>query len=232
MKALIDICDTEAAVSFAEKPGNISGKETEFFFRKKEIRYGGKNASVSFEDLSAAVSSFKDILEKEEMTDVVLMEGGGLLASVLSLYPEAKEKISKIIYAGGAWCFGDVSPVAERSVYEDPEAMQALLRAGIPFYFVPLEVYEKTGKKYETAYLAALKPEVFDFVKYRAEVEVYADYTRGMTVIYRNGYDHLEIEEGEGAFSHLCFVKEEDKNAYYPEADGERIEEALKEVFG
>ena len=61
-------------------------------------------------------------------------------ATLLSVFPETKTKIEKIVSMGGAMGMGNTSPVAEWNIEIDPEAAKAVYGAGIPFYQVPLNV--------------------------------------------------------------------------------------------
>ena len=172
-------------------------------------------------------------LSENESTDILLTSGASNLAYLLHAFPEAAEYISRIVFAGGCYCFGDVTPNAERNAYYDPEGLQFLLHTGIPFYFVPLELSERTDiSKTALGILTLIYPELFSFVRYKAETEIYADYTRGMTIIYRNGLDYYEILDDEYAGTTPHFVREEDKNAFYPEVtDAAEIIKVSRETF-
>ena len=175
----------------------------------------------STKELTESILSF---LDHKEKTTVILLAGASDLALVLQADAKASDHIERILFAGGCYCFGDVTPVAEANAYFDPEGLQYLLHKDIPFYFLPLELFEETGLSCAQLCLLALKqPESFSFVKYRAETETYAEYTRGMTVIYRNNVDHYDYNDDEIHSAVQVRVKEEDKNAFYPEADPEEI---------
>ncbi len=177
-------------------------------------------------DTAPMITAILSFLDDAEKTDIILTSGASDLAIALHACPDAKKHISRIIFAGGCYCFGDATPVAETNAFYDPEGLQYLLHTGIPFYFIPLELKEETGLGFAAlCFLARRQPELFDFVKYRAETETYADYTRGMTVIYRNGVDHYDFNDDEIASAVQIRVKEEDKNAFYPEAAPGKIRE-------
>lgn len=73
---------------------------------------------------------------------VTLIATGALtnVALLLSVYPEVKECISRIVTMGGAVGLGNTSPAAEFNVEIDPEAYVIVLNSGLPVSITPLEV--------------------------------------------------------------------------------------------
>jgi pyrimidine-specific ribonucleoside hydrolase len=63
------------------------------------------------------------------------------LALLLAVFPEAAERIGRLVVMGGSAAFGgNVTAAAEFNVWADPEAAQALLTAGLPTTMVGLDV--------------------------------------------------------------------------------------------
>ena len=64
------------------------------------------------------------------------------LCMLLYVFPDLKEKISKIVIMGGALGKGNSTPAAEFNIFFDPCAAQQVLRlkGSIPFVMIPLEV--------------------------------------------------------------------------------------------
>ncbi|RUS23081.1 inosine-uridine preferring nucleoside hydrolase-domain-containing protein [Endogone sp. FLAS-F59071] len=62
------------------------------------------------------------------------------VALLLTLYPEVKSKIDKIVLMGGAIGPGNRTPVAEFNIVVDPEAAHIVLHSGLPIHMIPLDV--------------------------------------------------------------------------------------------
>eukprot|EP00037_Helgoeca_nana_P027555 m.316139 g.316139 ORF g.316139 m.316139 type:complete len:349 (-) comp27538_c1_seq1:1606-2652(-) len=77
-------------------------------------------------------------------TPVALVATGCLtnVALALTLYPELKHKLSRIVIMGGAIGVGNMNPVAEFNIMTDPEAARIVFDAGleIEVTMIPLEV--------------------------------------------------------------------------------------------
>lgn len=183
--------------------------------------------------------AYNEILRTNQGEFILILLGGATnAAEFLTAYPELKSKIKKIIFAGGCFAQGTVTPIATENAYYDPEALEMLVHSGIDFYMIPNEISTRlclnseeiacicseTGvEKPENviqlsstaALAAAVYPEEFNFVKYKCEVETEGDYVRGMTVVYRNNFDYAENRTDGIAVQHI--VREKDKNCFYPE---------------
>jgi pyrimidine-specific ribonucleoside hydrolase len=63
------------------------------------------------------------------------------LALLLGVFPEAAERIGRLVVMGGSAALGgNVTAAAEFNVWADPEAAQAVLTAGLPTTLVGLDV--------------------------------------------------------------------------------------------
>lgn len=73
---------------------------------------------------------------------VTLIATGALtnVALLLSVYPEVKDSLEKIVTMGGAIGLGNTSPAAEFNCEIDPEACAVVLGCGLPVSITPLEV--------------------------------------------------------------------------------------------
>lgn len=69
------------------------------------------------------------------------------IATAITLYPDLKNQIKRILIMGGAATGGNVTPCAEFNIYVDPEAAQTVFRCGLPIYMFGLDV---TSKAYVT----------------------------------------------------------------------------------
>ncbi len=65
------------------------------------------------------------------------------LATALSINPELRKNIGKIVIMGGCIGLGNRSPAAEFNIWADPEAAFIVVNSGVPLEVVPLEVTHK-----------------------------------------------------------------------------------------
>ena len=83
---------------------------------------------------------YKALAESEEKVTVCLLGTATNLMHLLHKYPDAAEKIEKILFVGGAFSFGTVTAAACHKVYFDAEGMQFLMHSGVPFYVATVDV--------------------------------------------------------------------------------------------
>lgn len=65
------------------------------------------------------------------------------LAQAWQQYPDAISSFNQIIALGGARNGGTRTPVAEFNIWQDPDAVDQLLEAGLPITLVPLDAFEE-----------------------------------------------------------------------------------------
>lgn len=65
------------------------------------------------------------------------------LAQAWQQYPDALSSFNQIIALGGARNGGNRTPVAEFNIWQDPDALDQLLEAGLPITLVPLDAFEE-----------------------------------------------------------------------------------------
>jgi inosine-uridine nucleoside N-ribohydrolase len=89
-----------------------------------------------------AVDFLRRALAEQQLTIVAT---GPLtnLATVLSVSPEVRKNIKRIVIMGGCIGLGNRSPAAEFNIWADPEAAFIVADAGLPLEVVPLEVTHK-----------------------------------------------------------------------------------------
>eukprot|EP00007_Cunea_sp_BSH-02190019_P008736 CAMPEP_0174231900 /NCGR_PEP_ID=MMETSP0417-20130205/2314_1 /TAXON_ID=242541 /ORGANISM="Mayorella sp, Strain BSH-02190019" /LENGTH=349 /DNA_ID=CAMNT_0015309863 /DNA_START=63 /DNA_END=1109 /DNA_ORIENTATION=+ len=104
-------------------------------------------SSVGFPPLTLRVREGKAVLRMYEHIaaserKVTLVAVGCLtnVALLLTLYPEVRPLLERIVLMGGAMGVGNISPVAEFNILNDPEAASVVFEAGVPLVQVPLEV--------------------------------------------------------------------------------------------
>eukprot|EP01112_Ceratiomyxa_fruticulosa_P006854 TRINITY_DN1776_c0_g1_i2.p1 TRINITY_DN1776_c0_g1~~TRINITY_DN1776_c0_g1_i2.p1 ORF type:complete len:335 (-),score=44.09 TRINITY_DN1776_c0_g1_i2:73-1077(-) len=77
------------------------------------------------------------------------------VALLLTVFPEVKEKLEKIVLLGGAVGSGNISPVAEFNILIDPEAAKIVFESSVHIVMVPLEV----------SHTALVTPQILEKVK-------------------------------------------------------------------
>ena len=93
-----------------------------------------------------AVDFIVETLAEEPEGAVTLCVLGPLtnIAAALKKEPGIASRIEEIVLMGGAYFeVGNITPTAEFNIYVDPEAAEAVFRAGIPITVFPLDVTHK-----------------------------------------------------------------------------------------
>jgi inosine-uridine nucleoside N-ribohydrolase len=65
------------------------------------------------------------------------------LALLLARYPEAPERIERVVFMGGAIAEGNVTPAAEFNIWADPEAAHRVFTSGLELTMIGLDVTHK-----------------------------------------------------------------------------------------
>lgn len=97
-------------------------------------------------DPRPAVDFLIDTLRARPAGTVTLVAIGPLtnIATAFARAPDIAGRVAGIVVMGGAHLVpGNVTPVAEFNIHADPEAADAVLRAGAPLALVPLDVTHK-----------------------------------------------------------------------------------------
>ncbi|BFH71551.1 MAG: ribonucleoside hydrolase RihC [Paenibacillus dendritiformis] len=91
--------------------------------------------------LDHAVLQMRDtIMNSPEPITIVPIGPLTNVALLLTLFPECKEKIERIVLMGGSASRGNHTPNAEYNIYADPEAASIVFNAGLPLVMVGLDV--------------------------------------------------------------------------------------------
>lgn len=100
-------------------------------------------AKRDLEDVYAAELMARILEESDEPVGIIATGPTTNVATFLLSYPELKDKIRFISYMGGGLNSGNWSSAAEFNVIVDPEALDIVLRSGVPVYMSGLDVTEK-----------------------------------------------------------------------------------------
>lgn len=83
----------------------------------------------------------KELLLTSEVPVTILCMGPLTdLALLLDTCPAAAGHIAQVVFLGGAARRGQISPVCDQNTYLDPEALNLVLKAGVPFVLCPVDV--------------------------------------------------------------------------------------------
>ena len=88
------------------------------------------------------VVAMAEAIANDPAEHVTIIATGALtnVALLLTLFPELKPKIERIVFMGGAMGIGNRHPVAEFNIVCDPEAAKVVVDSGLEVVMVPLEV--------------------------------------------------------------------------------------------
>jgi len=123
-----------------------------------------------------------DIEKCDEKVSVIVNDSFTKLATVLLNNWKLKEKIEEIILIGGTTKYGDVTPVAEKNIYDDVFSAQQIFISNIPIVMFGLNVSRSLENRALLA-LAYLKHESFiEYEKCGVYIETKGEKTKGMCV--------------------------------------------------
>ena len=123
-----------------------------------------------------------DHFDQDEKTAVIVNGPLTQLADMLLKDHTLSEKISEIILVGGTDSYGDVTPLAERNIYRDPESAQHVFLSGIPIIMFGLNVTRNLEDKAMLPLIWLEKTDIFKTEECGVFVETKGRKTRGMTV--------------------------------------------------
>lgn len=140
--------DVEVALSNA-KPVNSFPEEwrsNKEFIKLIDILSDRKINTEKISKLEAADFTAAKLLDTQEKTTIVLTGPASNLAKTFEKYPEAINKVEKILWMAGAFLAeGNVKAPdhdgsAEWNIFWNPNAASSLLKTGIPIFLFPLDI--------------------------------------------------------------------------------------------
>ena len=105
------------------------------------------------------------LFESEEKTTIIALGPMTNLALLIKVHPETAEKIERIVFMGGAYNGGNVTPYAEFNAYVDPEAYKILFDTEIKMVMVGLDATHMSLLKLEEIESLDLHTEPGKFIK-------------------------------------------------------------------
>lgn len=127
---------------------------------------------------------YQKLQELREGEKMVLVPTAPLtnIALLLKTFPDAAEKIDKIVLMGGAITGGNITSTAEFNIWEDPEASQIVFSSGIPIIMCGLDVTCKCGfnrEQIQALLAGGEKAKAFgEMMDFYFHTEVYTDKQR------------------------------------------------------
>lgn len=105
------------------------------------------------------------LFESEEKTTIIALGPMTNLALLIKVHPEAAAKIERIVFMGGAYNGGNVTPYAEFNAYVDPEAYKILFDTEIKMVMVGLDATHMSLLMLEEINNLELHSEAGKFIK-------------------------------------------------------------------
>lgn len=104
-----------------------------------EITSRSKNALPAALAIAQAAEKVYNQSTGGKKLTVMCCAGLTNIALLLSLYPDIEHKLN-VVWMGGSWQGGNITPVAEWNAYCDPIALSTVLCSKIDFTIVPMQV--------------------------------------------------------------------------------------------
>ncbi|MBN9744569.1 nucleoside hydrolase [Amycolatopsis sp. A1MSW2902] len=106
----------------------------------------GLPAPLRAPDPRHAVELLRDtILDAPEPITLIALAPLTNLALLARIYPEALQRLERIVVMGGSASTGNATPVAEFNTWHDPEAAAIVFSAGVPVTMYGLDVFYRVG---------------------------------------------------------------------------------------
>jgi len=83
---------------------------------------------------------YQIISQCPDQVTIIAIAGLTNVALLLTIFPEIKSKIDKIVLLGGAMGIGNIGPVMEWNIMVDPHAAKIVFESGLKIVQIPLEV--------------------------------------------------------------------------------------------
>ena len=83
------------------------------------------------------------IMESTERVILVTLAPKTNVAMLLTMYPDVATRLEQIIFMGGSVSGGNVTPVAEFNVWQDPEAARCVIESSIPIIMYGLDAFSR-----------------------------------------------------------------------------------------
>ncbi|MDY4693261.1 MAG: nucleoside hydrolase [Blautia sp.] len=206
-----------------------------------------------------AVFYLKNILmnlPEHEKATLVCLAPLTNIAILIKVFPEVKEKIQEILFMGGAFSTGNVTPSAEFNIYADPEAAKVVFKSGIPLTMCGLDVTQKcTLKRSQILKLCQSKNKIATFAgdmaghtlentseKYRGQISVH-DVVPIMYMIHPEYFKFTETildvdcSDGVSRGRTICdfrwwnFEEGQDRDLVLTDADSDKFQQCLIEAL-
>ena len=108
---------------------------------------GGTNhpqSKFNASKLDAAQFIINEINENSGNINLVAVGPLTNIANAIKQDPSITSKVNSLLIMGGSWLAGgNISPVAEANIYNDPEAAEIVFKSGLPIVMVGLDVTHK-----------------------------------------------------------------------------------------
>ena len=127
-----------------------------------------------------------NLIDLRDVTDekVTVIVNGPLteLATLLMVNWQLKDNIEQVLFVGGTDKYGDVTPVAEKNVYDDINSAQYVFLSGLKIVMFGLNVTRDLNNRGFAPLVYLNDPTIFETEECGVYVETKGSKTLGMTV--------------------------------------------------
>lgn len=132
-------------ITGARKPLVKQLSSTGLLIHGKDGLWGQQMAQVAHRPRNDARDFYCDNADQEPAPTILALGPLTNLAAAIRHCPNDMQNYARIVVLGGAKFGGNTTPVAEFNFWQDPEAAQIVLDAGLNLHVVPLDAFTQLG---------------------------------------------------------------------------------------
>ncbi|WP_417563293.1 nucleoside hydrolase [Microbacterium sp.] len=151
--SILDVADAPQipVAAGAQRPLVAAARDASWVHGKDGL--GGIGLPASARELSplhAVELMHRELLAADEPLTIVALAPLTNVALLLRMYPDAAQRIARIVFMGGSASVGNATAVAEFNIWHDPEAAAIVIDSGIPLTMYGLDVFNRVAAEADT----------------------------------------------------------------------------------